>query len=503
MGVASAVMGAYAVVALCTAVLNLWIFLVRRREKEHLWLAVSAMGIAAMACATAGLYAARDLAEAERCQLLALTSGAPVLVGFLRFTAYFLRVDIRRVERLTTSFILLAATAMVLEPGWMFTGRTLQMTLPLTGHVYVEPELRRGVWAMGLGLLGVFGLLIPLYWSHRNRIEHAGLVVGALGLWFMCSVNDLAVAWGLANSAYMTVFGYAAFIVAFTAILVRRFVTSMERTEASAELLQHLVEDRTQELRQKDLQLAHGSRMAAVGALAAGLAHEINNPIAFISANLNQLDALWKDPTAEEAFEEVLTETREGVERIRTIVSELLRLSRRGEGEHRPVDLGRVINSVLPIVRHEARNRARIETRLRPVPPVVGDDRWLGQVVLNLVVNALHAIPEGDPERNRVTVSTSTSEGRVRLRVSDTGTGIPPEVLPRIFDPFFTTKEEGKGTGLGLAVTHELVSRHRGRIDVESSERGSAFTVDLPAAPAAAVAEAAGRSGRAVLGDRR
>ena len=141
------------------------------------------------------------------------------------------------------------------------------------------------------------------------------------------------------------------------------------------------------------------------------------------------------------------------------------------------------MRQVLPILQQEARFRAQLRAELAAVPRVTGEAGLLGQVVLNLVLNALQAIEEGAPLDNEVVVSTALEAGRVLLCVRDTGKGIAPESMPKIFDPFFTTKESGKGTGLGLAISYQIVSQHRGTIHAESGPRGSLFTVALPPAP--------------------
>ena len=138
------------------------------------------------------------------------------------------------------------------------------------------------------------------------------------------------------------------------------------------------------------------------------------------------------------------------------------------------------MSKVLPVVRKFARHRAALVTDLRGVPRLRGDARLLGQVVLNLVMNGLQAIPEGSAERNRVCVSTSFADGSAWLEVSDTGNGIPAEHRARIFDPFFTSKPDG--TGLGLAVTQQIVLRHHGRIHVETDDRGTRMRVEFPEA---------------------
>ena len=328
----------------------------------------------------------------------------------------------------------------------------------------------------------LFGELVGHYLRNRDRIEGARPLAFALAFWALCTTTDILAFLGWMPTIHGMAFGFCVFAFLFTGLLMRRFVAASSRVEASAEALALEVEERTRQLREKDLELAHGARMATVGALAAGLAHEINDPIAFASSNLNHLAGSWRT-TDGVTFDEVLGETRDGVERVRRVVSELLRLARRAETPEGPVDLREVVASILPIIQPEARWRARITTQLDPVPPVRGEERLLGQVVLNLVVNALHSIPEGQPERYTVRIETRFREGLVMLRVEDDGPGIAPEALPHLFDPFAPPRADLDGAELGLAVTHQLVARHRGRIDVETGPQGTSFTVELPPAP--------------------
>jgi CheY-like chemotaxis protein len=159
-----------------------------------------------------------------------------------------------------------------------------------------------------------------------------------------------------------------------------------------------------------------------------------------------------------------------------------------------PVELGRVIDSCVGMAWNEIRHRARLVKNLAPVPPVLANEGRLGQVFLNLLVNAAQAIPEGKAGDSRIRVSTGLApDGRVVVEISDTGAGIPAELLPRIFDPFFTTKPPGVGTGLGLSICHSIVAAAGGEIQVESQAgQGATFRVLLPPAlPGAEVSTAA------------
>ncbi|HSM93562.1 MAG TPA: ATP-binding protein [Anaeromyxobacteraceae bacterium] len=244
------------------------------------------------------------------------------------------------------------------------------------------------------------------------------------------------------------------------------------------------------------LQMA--DRLASVGTLAAGVAHEINNPLAYVLGNvehalegLRSLGAALASGSAAEADTarvvaegiESLAEAAQGAGRVRDIVRDLKVFSRADRDELRPTSVHRVVEGALNVAGPEIRRRARLERDLADVPTVVANESRLAQVLLNLLVNAAQAIPEGRPDEHRVTVSTRVdASGRVAVSVQDTGCGIPTADQQRIFDPFFTTKPVGVGTGLGLAICHGIVTSLGGEIEMESAPgRGSTFRVLLPA----------------------
>jgi nitrogen-specific signal transduction histidine kinase/CheY-like chemotaxis protein len=242
------------------------------------------------------------------------------------------------------------------------------------------------------------------------------------------------------------------------------------------------------ERRRMQQQLLIADRMASVGTLAAGVAHEINNPLSAVVANLElmakDLSRLCEELEISDQFQDVMEElrdARDGADRLRHIVRDLKIFSRSTDEERRgPVNVKRVLESTLRMAWNEIRHRARLVKDYGEVPPVEANDARLGQVFLNLIVNAAQAIREGNAEQNVIRVSTRMDGGRVAIEIRDTGSGIPPEVLPRIFDAFFTTKPVGVGTGLGLSICHRIVTGLGGEIRVESQTgKGTTFTVLL------------------------
>jgi CheY-like chemotaxis protein len=236
--------------------------------------------------------------------------------------------------------------------------------------------------------------------------------------------------------------------------------------------------------------LALAERMASVGTLAAGVAHEINNPLAYVLANVDFVSTelhSMKSAIPAARLDEVgqaLVEARHGAERVRRIVRDLKTFSRADEEKRELIDVRPVIESSINMAWNEIRHRARLVKDLGPVAPVEANPSRLAQVFLNLIINAAQAIPIGRADRNEIRIATRTDAiGRSIIEISDTGCGVPSHVLSRIFDPFFTTKPIGVGTGLGLSICQGIVSALAGEITVESEVgRGSTFRITLPPA---------------------
>ena len=255
-----------------------------------------------------------------------------------------------------------------------------------------------------------------------------------------------------------------------------------------------------------ELRLAQSEQLESIGRLAAGVAHEINTPIQYLNDsvyfireamqellahNAKLASMLPAPPEEDDDIEDLkkdlppaLDRVVDGLGRIAEIVRSMKEFSHVDQREMSRVDLNRAINSTLIIARSEYKYVAEVKTDFQEMPPVICHGGQINQVVLNLVVNAAHAIADkvkGTPEMGLITVKTCIEGGFAVVSVSDTGGGIPEAIRKRIFEPFFTTKEVGKGTGQGLSIAHNVIKAHGGKLEfVTEIGKGTTFTVRLP-----------------------
>ncbi|MDY7231058.1 PAS domain-containing protein [Hyalangium rubrum] len=252
------------------------------------------------------------------------------------------------------------------------------------------------------------------------------------------------------------------------------------------------------ERRRLEQQGIQNDRLMAMGVLAAGIAHEINNPTAYVLSNLDFLRARWDEleqhlctqPALPPALVGGLSEARQliadcldGASRIQDIVRGMRYLSHQGHDEEPTLlDIHANLDAALHLAQGELKRTAQLEKAYaEDLPLVLGSEGRLSQVFLNLIINAVHAMRPGSARDHRLRVHTRREGERVRVDISDTGHGIPPDVLPRIFDPFFTTKPVGVGSGLGLSISHAIVQKMGGEMRVESQVgRGTTFSLLLP-----------------------
>lgn len=279
-------------------------------------------------------------------------------------------------------------------------------------------------------------------------------------------------------------------------------MASEARYKALAENLEERVKEQVNTIASAHRQLYQAEKLASVGQLAAGVAHEINNPIGFIRSNLGTaqsyvqkfqavaeqvrssgnaaLIAAWQAADLDfvlEDFPSLLQESVNGADRVARIVSDLKGFSSVDQSEEEIVDLNDNIRSACNVAASQISGRADLKLSLGDLPPLRCHAGHLSQVFLNLLLNAVQAIKKS----GEIHIQSAVEKGQIIIRFKDTGSGIPPDILPRIFDPFFTTKEVGSGTGLGLAVSRDIVVAHGGRLEVSSeTDVGTTLTIYLP-----------------------
>ena len=249
---------------------------------------------------------------------------------------------------------------------------------------------------------------------------------------------------------------------------------------------------RSEQLRRRaEVERAEVDRLVLVGQLAAGVAHEVNNPLAFVKANLGFIEeelACEEGPLERGELRDVLAETQQGVLRIQQIVKDLRRFSREASGDESEGRPDEAVDEARRLASVRLRGLGELSVEVPPELPAVRlGQRQLVQVLVNLLINAADAVESAQPPRRaRIDVKAWRAQDWVRVEVEDNGPGISPDVLPRIFEPFFTTKPPGKGTGLGLALCREYVSRAGGSLMAENRiEGGTRFILDLPSGPPA------------------
>ena len=286
-------------------------------------------------------------------------------------------------------------------------------------------------------------------------------------------------------------------------------IEQAENLERLNRTLERRVQEEIEKNRAKELMVLQNAKLASIGQLAAGVAHEINNPMGYITSNLRALTTYFSsmkkfietqrsalEQTATPELRQELTDTEnklnlayilldgddlvseslEGVKRVARIVTDLKSFSRIDAPEQQETDLTSCLENALNIVANELKYVATVVRETGSLPPVTCHPGQINQVFMNLLLNASHAITSP----GTITLKSRYDAGFVYVAVSDDGHGIPEGIRDRIFEPFFTTKEVGKGTGLGLSISHDIISKHHGEILVESSSLGTTFTVKLP-----------------------
>jgi two-component system NtrC family sensor kinase len=347
-----------------------------------------------------------------------------------------------------------------------------------------------------VGILYV-GLLEKAYTSIRNKVIFAFMIVATLGFFLIVGISYLitrSITKPLSEMVSVTqsiatgnldrrIVVKSKDEIGQLALSFNKMVASLRKMRAELEnwanTLEQKVKERTEELAAMQNTLVQSQRLASLGKMAAGIAHEINNPLGgiLVLSSLVLEDLKEQDPHREN-LQEVIKQTM----RCRDIVKGLLQFSRQEEGKTEYVKVNTMLNSTLSLIEKQAlfHNIEIIKNFDSNLPDVLGDGSQLQQVFMNIILNAVQAMKE----IGVLTINTchDPKNDMVVIEIADTGTGIPDEIIDRIFDPFFTTKEVGEGTGLGLSIAYGIITKHQGRMTVKSKVgQGSVFTIKIPA----------------------
>jgi signal transduction histidine kinase len=485
-------------IALASAVLAVYVAALSRRFslapgwRDQRWFALAALTVA--------VFAALDVSVTSHWADAAVIwcSRGQVLMAGIHVFAWIRYTDERlgaRPGRLRAVLdrVPLALGLSALVPGAVFRDAVRSHTFAPLGLTYrdVVPTLF-GEVALAV-LLGSFVVLAgrwALAW--RRGLPQAGLHLASLAFLIGMAANDELVTLHVLSTPYLIDLGFIGPVAAIAYCVTARFARDARALALLREDLERLVEERTEalgqaqeRLLQSQAQLLRSEKLAAVGQLAAGVAHEVNNPAAAVAANLRYLAECCRgsERWPEDALE-CLDESTGSMERIARIVRQLLDAGRLAAAPVavEPVSLARVVRESIRTSQARCGERARIVADVGEDLMALANGDALVQVLVNLILNGAQAIPEG--RRGLVTVRGEQAPGRVRLLVEDNGAGMAPEVLRRAFEPFYTTKPFGLGTGLGLAVSRGLLQGLGGDLRFEGAAGGGTrAVVDLPEAP--------------------
>ncbi|MGC3996870.1 MAG: ATP-binding protein [Anaeromyxobacter sp.] len=405
--------------------------------------------------------------------------------AWLRYSSVLLGQPTSRLDRRLIPLLVALGALGALTPAFL-TGAVRRDVFAPTGNVYrtAETTAAGGVaYLVVLGLLAVPAARFVRAWRRGQR--NTGVQAVALGVLLCMGVNDALVAAGLLRTPYLVDVAFLAPLVAVAYALTARFVADARAHEALQRDLVRQVADRTAELGRAQEALYRAEKLAALGQFAAGVAHDVNNPAAVVTANLQFL-VENEGPVLSASGREALEESQVAMGRLGGIVRQLLDAGRLAASpeSRTAVALRPLVEHAFSVARARFGKRVRLVNAVREDVGALAGEGVLSQVLTNLVVNAVQAIP--DQRRDgQVIVGAERDGPRVRILVDDNGAGMPPEVLRRVFEPFFTTKPFGSGHGLGLAVSRGLVASLGGDLRLESSAgEGTCAVVELQAAAA-------------------
>jgi signal transduction histidine kinase/CheY-like chemotaxis protein len=302
----------------------------------------------------------------------------------------------------------------------------------------------------------------------------------AFAVFLLCVVDEVLVANRVVTFLSLADLGFLVVVLPISGHLVVRLVADARRLERLSTQLAGEVRERTEQRDRAESALLEAERLAALGRLAAGVGHEINNPLTYMQLALNEAESHLDTDGSSARVREALSHVKEGAHRIQKVVEGLRSYSRR-QDRLEPLDPRDAVRAALRIAGPRLRHVARVEAELGPTPRVLGDEPRLVQAIVNLLTNAGEAITEKGPGGAIVVRTATGSAGEALVTVGDGGPGIPPDVLARLTEPYFTTRSDKGGLGLGLFVTRGIIDGHRGRLEFDSTlGRGTEARMVLP-----------------------
>ncbi len=362
--------------------------------------------------------------------------------------------------------------------------------IALTGAVYI----RGGAGAPGQFAYGVIPMLAVLCAGWRSGVFWSAMVFAeavlfallhGLGVRLPVRVPEASREFSDITMAFFVTGVFVGFSFAYewyrNAVSRARESAEHERTDAE---LRRAEAERERERAVQEARLMQASRLAAAGQLAAGVGHEINNPLSYITGNVEYAFSLLEGPRGPDQDVELrgaLSDALDGARRVSRIVSDLSTFARHGDEDVRPIALQDSIEIAVKMAQHQIRHRARLELELGENILVRADETRLTQLFLNLLINAAQAMPLGEATDNLVSVVVKEQRDTVVVEISDTGAGIPADIVHLVADPFFTTKKVGEGTGLGLSVCKNIAVQYGGDLEIQSTEgQGTKVSIALP-----------------------
>lgn len=445
---------------------------------------------------TAGCYSVVDAVAALRAPGDADTSWSlriNLFLGTLHAASWLVYTNVARDGQWRSlprwvRMTVLGATALVgvaCLTGIVASPQRELLAVPSFGIAYERNLLTPAGYLLGAVPFALLTLSAAGVWKDRRRgVEGTTPVLVGFTLFILAAIEEVLVSAGAMSFIFLGDLGYICVVVPVSLQLLRRFRDDADQLDVLTEHLADEVQRRTEERDRAREQIIAEQRLAALGRLAAGVGHEINNPLQYLRFTLEELRECARDMDNAHAAT-MIDHSFEGVDRIRQVVEDLRTYVRPNMAELAPLDLRDVVQAALRVGAPQFRQGITITTDFGPVPSVIGHEGRLVQVVLNPLVNGMQAMQHaGQRERMTMHVRTgTTADGWAEIEIRDQGPGFSPEVISRLGEPYVTTKSGAGGTGLGLFVSRGIVEAHGGRMSFDGAPDGGAVVrVVLPAA---------------------